>query len=246
MKKEPSQQEKRELTTRCFEELRTDNSLQDINNIINENQDRLDTNFSWVMLNKHYKAWWMTSSPGILWVSGGPGKGKTQIASILAEFHSGIPREDKNKTFIYFICNYRKDNQHSALAILRSLILQLLEQRPVLIPCVVRLSDAPGENRLRNLNMLWYIFQEMIKLLGGEIYCMITRLNECSPESQRFLVNMLKETTLFKQSRQKGILKLIITSTETKDLKDLSEHKFSDNPSCLQRLNLDSPDEEER
>ena len=79
----------------------------------------------------------------------------------------------------------------------------------------------------------------MIRLLGGEIYCMIGRLNECSPESQRFLVKMLKETTLFKQSGQNGILKLIITSTETKDLKDLSEHKFSDNPSCLQRLNLD-------
>ena len=238
---ERSNPEEGRLATRCLEELRIDNPVQDINKISNAKEDWPDANSTWVKLNKHYESWLMTSSPGILWVSGGPGKEKTGVSSFLAKSSSGMTWEEKHGRFIYFLCDDENDKQHSALAILRSLVLQLLEQEPKLIQHVLPASDCPVESQLRNVRFLWLLFEKMILALGGVTYCMVGSLNECSPASQRCLVNLLKETELFE--RRKGILKFIITSTETNDLKDLSEHMLTYNPSCFQRLNLDSPDE---
>ena len=235
-----------ELARWCLQGLRTGSPHQDINDIINEKGERPDADCTWVMLTKSWGNWWLTYNPAILWVSGGPGQGKTRVTSFLAEFMSRITTGTRSRTFIYFFCNYRNDNQHSALAILRSLVLQLLEQRPVLWQHILPEFHNAGEKLLRNEYALWHIFETMISNHGGNIYCMVGRLNECSPASQRLLVNMLKDTTLFQRNPRGGILKLIITSTETKDLKDLSEHQFSNNRSCFQRLNLNSQDKGER
>lgn len=246
MEKEQSQPEMSELARRCLQGLGTGSHHQDINDIINEKGDRPDADCTWVMLTKSWGEWWLTYNPSILWVSGGPGQGKTRVTSFLAEFISRITTGAKNRTFIYFSCNYRNNNQHSALAILRSLVLQLLKQRPVLFQHILPKFDSAGEKLLGNEYALWHIFETMISSHGGDIYCMVSRLNECSPASQRLLVKMLKDTALFERNPKGGILKLIITSTETKDLKDLSEHQFLNNRSCLQRLDLNSPDKGER
>ena len=238
---ERSKQEEGRLATRCLEELRIDNPVQDINKIINEKGDWPDANSTWVKLNKHYEPWLLTSSPGILWVSGGSGKGKTEVSSFLAESLLRKTTEEKHRSFIYFFCNDGNNKQHNALAILRSLVLQLLEQEPKVIQFVLPASECPLENQLRNVRFLWLLFEKTILALRGVTYCMVGGLNECSPWSQRCLVNILKATELFE--RRKGILKFIITGTETNDLKDLSEHLLTYNPSCFQRLNLDSPDE---
>ena len=238
---ERSKKLEEKLTPMCWAELRIDNPVQDINKIINEKGDWPDANSTWVKLNKHYEAWLMTSSPGILWVSGGPGKGKTEVSSFLAESLSRMTREKKHGRFIYFFCNDGNDKQNSALTILRSLILQLLAEEPGLLHWVLPAYDTRVEYTLRNVRFLWLVFEQMVLCLAGVTYCMVGRLNECIPGSQRFLVNMLKETEHFK--RTSGTLKLILTGTETNALKDLSEHMFTNNPSCLQRLNLDSPNE---
>ena len=179
----------------------------------------------------------MTASPGILWVSGGSEKGKTEVSSFLVESLFRKTMEEKHGWFIYFFCNDGNDEQPSALAILRSLVLQLLEQEPKLILHVLPASECPVENQLRNVRSLWLLFEKTILALRGVTYCMVASLNECSPRSQKCLVNILKETELFE--RRKGILKFIITGTETNDLTDLSEHMLTYNPSCLQRPNLD-------
>ena len=81
----------------------------------------------------------------------------------------------------------------------------------------------------------------MILSLECKTYCIIDWLDECDPESLRFLVARLKSTALVKTNPTGGIFKLIIVGRETYDLRELSYHEFPNNPSCFQRLDLNSP-----
>ena len=195
----------------------------------------------WVLEDATYQAWWNSPDSKILWLSGGPGKGKTVIATFLTEALSKITNDDENKMFIYFFCDNRSENKNSDLVILRKLILQLLEQRPYLFQHILPEFRFAHERLLGDKYALWRFFEEMILSLECQTYCIIDGLDECDPESLSFLVARLKSTALFKTNPTRGIFKLIIVGRETHDLRHLSNYMILNNPSCIQRLDLNSP-----
>ena len=226
---------------RFLEGLRSGSPLEDSHGILNMKGERVPGSCVWVLEDKSYQAWWNSPHPNILWLSGGPGKGKTVISTFLTETLYKITKDDENKMFIYFFYDNRNKNKNSDLVILRSLISQLLQQRPSLFQHILPDFQIFHERVLAERQSLWWFFEAMILSLECQTYCIIDGLNECDPESLGFLVTKLKSTALFKTNAAGGIFKLIIVSRDKYDLRELSYHEFPNNSSCFQRLDLNSP-----
>ncbi|KAG1886753.1 hypothetical protein F4604DRAFT_1285484 [Suillus subluteus] len=80
----------------------------------------------WIFHADEYKTW-NTSDHGFLWLNGHPGHGKTILASAVIDEIQGSG-EAELQTLAFFYCNFRDDRTTNAAAVLRSLIVQLLQQ----------------------------------------------------------------------------------------------------------------------
>ncbi|KAG1872450.1 hypothetical protein DFJ58DRAFT_741853 [Suillus subalutaceus] len=80
----------------------------------------------WIFYTDEYKTW-NTSDRAFLWLNGQPGHGKTILASSVIDEIQG-KGEAESQTLRYFYCNFRDDRTTSAAAVLRSLVVQLLQQ----------------------------------------------------------------------------------------------------------------------
>lgn len=99
----------------------------------------------------------------ILWICGGPGCGKSVLASFISEelFNSG-----RNVTVAYFFFDDKDDRLNDAKAALRNLLSQLLEQDPdgVYKHFLQELEFATHrENTSWSFEMLWRVFERIIQ-----------------------------------------------------------------------------------
>ncbi|KAG0691812.1 hypothetical protein DFH29DRAFT_1010121 [Suillus ampliporus] len=80
----------------------------------------------WIFQADEYVAW-NTSDCGFLCLNGQPGSGKTILASaVIDEMQSG--GQAGSQTLAYFYCDFRDEQTTIAAAVLRSLVVQLLQQ----------------------------------------------------------------------------------------------------------------------
>ncbi|KAI1271476.1 hypothetical protein F5Y07DRAFT_382883 [Xylaria sp. FL0933] len=115
---------------------------------------------------------------GVLWIKGKPGSGKsTLMKSIL----SHARRSMKGTTIISFFFNFAGNElQKSAIGLYRSLLLQLLQERPDLQSVL----DTANIELPWSLATLQYLFTTAITKFGrGSLVCFIDALDECE-ESQ--------------------------------------------------------------
>ncbi|KAG2068548.1 hypothetical protein BDR04DRAFT_1143813 [Suillus decipiens] len=81
----------------------------------------------WIFQNDQF-ATWNNSDHTFLWLNGQAGHGKTILASAVVD---NIRGNAESQTLGYFYCNFRDDRTANAAAVLRSLIVQLLQQSEV-------------------------------------------------------------------------------------------------------------------
>ena len=73
---------------------------------------------------------WRASDGGLLWISGGPGLGKTMLSIYLTEYLPNCFRShgnEQSRFSIYFFCDAKDNTRNNAVAILRGLLFQLLQ-----------------------------------------------------------------------------------------------------------------------
>ena len=236
-------QEYRQHYRRFWEGLTLGMSDHDVDEQCNIGQrgERVPGSCVWVLSDASYQAWWNSSYSQILWISGGPGKGKTVISTFLTETLERIAEDKIRATVLHFFCESGNKNKNSAVAILRSLIIQLLYQQPDCFHHILPDFRVCDDTALGDRNTLWRFFESMILGQEGQTYCIIDGLDGCDPESLDFLVTRLKCDALFKSHRTGSILKLIIVGEETHKIIELSNYQFPSNSTCFLRLDLDSP-----
>ncbi|KAG1819004.1 uncharacterized protein BJ212DRAFT_68873 [Suillus subaureus] len=108
----------------------------------------------WIFQNDQFLAW-NNSDHALLWLNGQPGHGKTILASaIVDEIHDSGKAEPQ--TLAYFYCNFRDDRTTNAAAVLRSLIVQLLQQsKDNWITRIGERHESNTEGNLDSLRNLW-------------------------------------------------------------------------------------------
>ncbi|VUC20684.1 unnamed protein product [Clonostachys rosea] len=139
---------------RCIQELFLTNPASDRDEIITAKGDRVDGTCEWITSTFEYTQW-MQSSSGLLWIFGGPGKGKTFLSVYLTEVLDKV-----GITLVYFFCDNKISSRNTGSAILRGIMHQLIEKHPRLVKHLVHHWKLQGSTLFsdRGFGNLWGIF----------------------------------------------------------------------------------------
>ncbi|OBT84287.1 hypothetical protein VE02_07631 [Pseudogymnoascus sp. 03VT05] len=202
---------------RCLKSLFVTNPTDHRDAIITAKGVRVEGTCEWITSTDEYKTWIM-SPPSLLWLSGGPGKGKTFISIFLTK------RLSESAHVIYFFCDNKDASRNTAVAIIRGLLYQLINQYPRLLhhvftPWKIQQDALFNSNSFESL---WRIFQTMLEDLdlGTDLICVLDGLDECADDSLPNLLQKIK--ILFTESVENHRLSLIILSRR--------------HPECLERM----------
>ncbi|KAF6816272.1 zinc finger protein, partial [Colletotrichum plurivorum] len=90
------------------------------------------TSGRWLFDKPEFKRWFDTFPPipGLLWLNGTPGAGKTILSSLVIDEARGLARKP---TVLYFYCKSNDKERDNFISIACSLLIQLLEQSPGLV-----------------------------------------------------------------------------------------------------------------
>jgi hypothetical protein len=175
----------------------------------------------WIKDVDEFKSWF-EGPTHLLWISGGPGKGKTFLSIYLTRYFSEIAKKmasEASSTMLVleFFCNNTDDKRNTALALLRGLLYQLLDTHEALFDYILpKFELLQDQNRNlfsdTSLQELWGIFKKMIGNVPGEIYFVLDGLDECDSASIRFLKLNLENTYSGSDSVVRPNIKTIIVS----------------------------------
>jgi hypothetical protein len=133
---------------------------------------------------------WLQDNPDLLWICGGPGKGKTVMSIFLTQVLEHQNRDD----IIYYFCNSEDDRNSTSSAILRALIWQIMAKRPGLASLVLPYFQSPERDQ-GVLSTPGTLFEIFVKLAQDDMmapmYCLIDGLDECEPDSIRWIASRL-------------------------------------------------------
>jgi hypothetical protein len=157
--------------------------------------------------NEKYQSW-LEGGPSLLWIYGGPGKGKTMMSIYLTQ---QLERK-YGQNVIYFFCSSGHQTRNTATAVIRTLLWQLLTKRPSLSRLVEQYQDPPERMQalVSTQGTLWELFSKAIQVTElGSIHCVIDGLDECDDASARWLA--VQFATLA-QEKNNGVLNLLVVS----------------------------------
>ncbi|KAL6810994.1 hypothetical protein GGI42DRAFT_339807 [Trichoderma sp. SZMC 28013] len=158
----------------------------------------------WIRNNETYQSW-LDGDVQCLWITGGPGKGKTMLRT----------QESKAKELLLFYFCTPDEKHSSAVAILRGLAYQLIRKRPNLVSHILSdfESTAKTQETLASPNALWMVLEKLLQGPDlGTVFCVLDGLDECDEESSSLLADKFYEYFL-ESSKPSGVqFKLAIVS----------------------------------
>ncbi|KAI7910744.1 hypothetical protein M9X92_010900 [Pyricularia oryzae] len=152
----------------------------------------------WIVNKSEFIEW--ERKRGILWISGGPGLGKTMLSIHLTRHIEDMSTSDHEKsqqsTTIYFFCN--SSQRSSGISLIRGLISQLLHSNGALYKHILPDFKARGtsifESNQSSFETLWRMFIAMVHENSlGNVSCILDGLDECDKEWLEVLTIKIKE-----------------------------------------------------
>ncbi|KAM5356900.1 hypothetical protein ACJ41O_003546 [Fusarium nematophilum] len=178
----------------------------------------------WILTRSEFLKW-ESSDTGLLWISGGPGMGKTMMSIYLTQrFEENVSHGDPQSALTYFFCDIRNPKRNKALSIVRGLLFQLLQGNRHLIGHILPFYQLHGDNLFHEslLDTLWQILIGMANDAGfSRAICILDGLDECDEASLETLLPKLKETGKYASK-----LRIIIASREYPTSLEMSLGRF--------------------
>lgn len=220
--------------TALFQALRTD-PRDDRGMLMQRKGTRVEGTCKWIKSNKLYESW-LNSHSQLLWLSGGPGKGKTMLSIFLAEELERVTNDSQDAVLLEFFCDNKDGKRNTADSIIRGLLFQILQLRPKLYDHILPTFKIQRESLFTGLSFesLWRVFKTMISDPHlGTVYCVLDGLDECDEVSLEALLRRLKALFSTSSSDLSSChLSIIVVS---RDLPDLIPEVLSSFP----RIRLD-------
>ena len=204
-------------TTACRNALFLSDPATDRENLTTAKGKRVDGTCVWIKEDTAFQRWQQHKTQ-LLWISGGPGKGKTIMSVFLTEELKETTAKD-GEIVLYFFCSNEDNRRNSATAILRSLLWQLTGKRKDLTKHLLEYFGTPQKEQetLSSAETLWIMFLRLVQdARAGQILCIIDGLDECEEESTRWLA--MKFSDLSSPDKSKNALSVILTSREIRGL----------------------------
>jgi hypothetical protein len=157
--------------------------------LIDRKGERVPGTCEWILTDQTYQSW-LRDDPGLLWICGCPGKGKTMMSIFITQT---LERQNSDD-IIYYFCNSEDDRSSTSAAILRALIWQIMAKRPELAHLVWPYFKSPERTPavLSTPGTLFEIFAKLAKDPSMALmYCLIDGLDECEHDSVRWISSCL-------------------------------------------------------
>lgn len=161
--------------------------------------DRVEGTCEWVLLNAQFTEWLNSDKSQLLRLTGGPGIGKTMIATFLIDELKERAQYFESALFAFFFCDNKDERQRTATAVLRSLLVQLLRQQPSFFDYMQPEYEKYGEDKFKSVfcldfGALWMVFEAILRDPAERtIIIIIDALDECEEESKSNLVKVLHD-----------------------------------------------------
>ncbi|KAF1828069.1 hypothetical protein BDW02DRAFT_485176, partial [Decorospora gaudefroyi] len=170
----------------------------DRESVITTKGTRVAGTCEWITHNASYRAWLNGDGDGknndnrrLLWISGGPGKGKTMLSVFLTEELERHTASVPNAELALFFCSAEDEKRNTAVAVLRGLVHQIIAKRPQLVKHALPHFEMPElmPQTLSSLETLWIIFRKLITDAElGTMFCVLDGLDECDESTLRVLL----------------------------------------------------------
>ncbi|RMZ74098.1 hypothetical protein GMOD_00004939 [Pyrenophora seminiperda CCB06] len=168
----------------------------DRESVISAKGTRVAGTCEWITHNASYRAWLNSDGEGddstrLLWISGGPGKGKTMMSVFLTEELERHTARMDNTELAFFFCSAEDEKRSTAVAVLRGLVHQIIAKRPQLVKHALPYFETPerAQQTLASLETLWIIFAKLTSDTElGTIFCVLDGLDECEESTLRVLL----------------------------------------------------------
>ncbi|KAK4074614.1 hypothetical protein Purlil1_12943 [Purpureocillium lilacinum] len=204
----------------CLRDLFLTDPYEDMKALRRREGGRAKDTCDWILGTDELTAWLgdaavSTSPPtDVLWLLGNPGTGKSTMSMYLAEALSEVFSKTADKTLAYFFCASDYDTRKTATAIVRGLILQMVQQHPRLIEHVLPKYEERGVGVFNSFDAVWAMFlKACADKATGRKYCVVDALDECEPDEQKMLLKQIKETFGRDRSGDGGLnFRVLVTS----------------------------------
>jgi ankyrin repeat protein len=155
---------------------------------------------SWVMRDPNFTAWLNDNRSSILWIHGDPGKGKTMLTiSLIEELSRKITAEGtaaSTTCLAYILCDGTDSRRSNTISIVRTILWQLLCQRPRLLGCFKDEYSKKKEHLFTSPNALQALWRILQKVLDDssiqKVYLIVDGLDECEMMSLQPFLTMLE------------------------------------------------------
>ena len=174
----------------CLRALFLTDPSDDREQLIQAKGSRAEGTCEWIKSNKLYNSW-LHSRSQLLWLSGGPDKGKTMLSIFLAEELERTAKCSQDILLLQYFCDNRDEKRRTAMTILRGLIFQLLQSRQKLFDHILPSFKIQKESLFADSSFetLWRIFESMVRdPILGTTYCVLDGLDECDEASLEVLL----------------------------------------------------------
>ncbi|CAI7570466.1 unnamed protein product [Penicillium crustosum] len=159
------------------------------------NRLRVQGTCEWFFNDEKFHKWRDSDTSGLLWLSAGPGCGKSILSRALIDERRLCLNVTTSTVCHFFFKDGYKDRMYGAnalCAILHQLFTQ--DSTGALIKLALPAHKNYGKSLTRSLSGLWNILLDCAKSPHtGEIVCIFDALDECEEQSRLQLISKLKE-----------------------------------------------------
>jgi hypothetical protein len=231
--------ESREQTQRNYEKQEERDLLRDLasdyEGYKNFNDTRVPGTCEWFFDDDRFRRWRDSGVSSLLWVSAGPGCGKSVLSRSLID-EGRLSTNVTTSTVCHFFFKDGEEGRMESTNALCAILHRLFTQDPTgsLIRYALPSYQNYGRKLTLNFSELWQILENCARSLDTrEIVCILDALDECNAAGRLQLTKQLKEF-YFKQDQSSRRLKLkfLITSRPYDDL-EASFKDFSDTTAYL-------------
>jgi ankyrin repeat protein len=174
---------------------------------------RVPETCKWFLESPGFTQWRDNKASSLLWVSAGPGCGKSVLSGTLVD-ENLLSTEPATTVCYFFFKDISADRRNTTKA-LSALVHQLFSQQPVLVKYCLSSFEKEGPN-ISNLfdSMCSILYEAAIDHSTPPVVCLLDALDECDENKRHMLIDTLKDlaSRIDSSAIVKSRLKFIVTS----------------------------------
>ena len=210
-------------TKRIYEDQKERDLLRDLASDYEDYKDfnpqKVDGTCEWFFMDNRFRKWRDSNTSNLLWVSAGPGCGKSVLSRALID-ERRLSTSVTTSTVCYFFFKDGYQGRMDATNALCAILHQLFMYSPAdgLIGRALPSHKSYGNGLASNFSELWRILLDCADSSeAGEIVCVLDALDECNADSKQQLIGKLNQFYC-RPRNSPSKLKFLITSRPYDDI----------------------------